>query len=125
MRAIRIVRLRTWPPPRAKLRGHEIEDGMLSSIRRVERGECLLTVGESARQPPADFSPSRSYYIAAAEASSVMLLLPLSLSRARSQSHPAARLTLPKRGKRCAHLDKLNYKLDGSLVATRGNLVGV
>lgn len=42
-----------------------------------------------------------------------------------SHSHPAARLTLPKRGKRCAHLDKLNYKLDGSLVATRGNLVGV
>lgn len=25
--------------------------------------------------------------------------------------------------KRCAHLDKLNYKLDGSLVATRGNVV--
>lgn len=26
--------------------------------------------------------------------------------------------------RRCAHLDKLNYKLDGSLVATRGNVVG-
>lgn len=119
MLAIRIVRLRTWPPPRAKLRGHKIEDGMLSSIRRVERAECRLAVGESSGQPPADLSPSRSYYIAAVEASSVMLFLSL------SHSHPAARLTLPKRGKRCAHLDKLNYKLDGSLVATRGNLVGV
>lgn len=30
----------------------------------------------------------------------------------------------PSSASRCAHLDKLNYKLDGSLVATRGNVVG-
>lgn len=83
MRVIRIVRLRTWPPPRAMLHGHEIEDGMLSSIRRVEQPECRLAVGESGRQPPADLSPSRSYYIAAAGASLVMLFLSLSLTRTR------------------------------------------
>lgn len=43
-------------------------------------------------------------------------------------SHPTAAIQssdLPlARARRCAHLDKLNYKLDGSLVATRGNVVG-
>lgn len=46
----------------------------------------------------------------------------------RQPSHPTAAiqsLDLPlARARRCAHLDKLNYKLDGSLVATRGNVVG-
>lgn len=92
--AIRIVRLRTWPPPRAKLHGHEIEDGMLSSIRRVERPECRLAVGESGRQPPTDLSPSRSYYIAAAEASSVMLFLSLSLAPGCSPYFTEARQAL-------------------------------
>jgi len=46
----------------------------------------------------------------------------------RQSSHPTTAIQSPDlplaRARRCAHLDKLNYKLDGSLVATRGNVVG-
>lgn len=71
-----------------------IEDGMLNS-RRVER-----SVVSSVRWgAPTAAEPS-------------------------DHRHPVTRPPFSPRQARCAHLDKLNYKLDGSLVATRGNVVG-
>lgn len=74
----------------------EIEDGMLNS-RRVEHN-----LVSSFHQPISPFARAFSCH-------SVSLLLSVFVYTARVE--------------RCAHLDKLNYKLDGSLVATRGSVV--
>lgn len=77
-----------------------IEDGMLNS-RRVERSVVLVVVVVIV-------AVVGSFRGSSADGSRAIQSPDLPLARAR----------------RCAHLDKLNYKLDGSLVATRGNVVG-
>lgn len=80
----------------------EIEDGMLNS-RRVEHN--LVSSFHQAISP---FAHALSVF--------------LSLSYFRSVFSFSV-FVFTARVERCAHLDKLNYKLDGSLVATRGSVV--